>query len=132
MILEDLAVYLEEETELDLIATGNLFIGELPVKKVNCVSMVYVPSEPPNSALDVFYQQIDFWSRYQNADDSYNMLKDIQTELHQKVSWDLDNWHIYLAHSVSGIEDFGRDNERNKLHKLTMRFIFRPIAGDFS
>ena len=132
MILEDLVTYFEDETDLSLVEATNLFIGELPLEKTDCVSMVYVPSEPPNSALDVFYQQIDFWARYKNADDAYNMLKDIQTELHQKVSWDLDNWHIYLAHSVSGIEDFGRDTERNKLYKLTMRFIFRPIAGDFS
>lgn len=125
MILPELAEFLEGEG-LGLTRATNLFIGELPEKATDIVSMVYALSPTPDKALDLYIQDVDFWSRYQDASEGYVILSEIQDILHKAAHWDLDSWHIYFSFSTGAVDDFGRDNQRNKLHKLTIRFIYRP------
>jgi len=123
MILDAIADYLEEN---DLGEVGStLFIGELPEKFENVVSMVYVPSPEPNKSIPYYHQTIDFWSRDSDFDNGMAKLQNIMDLLHRAENYDLDGYDVYLSYAGGTVDDLDRDAKRNHLFKLTMNFIYR-------
>jgi hypothetical protein len=126
MIAEALADYIQQQG----IATvgTDLFIGELPFDKGDCMSLVYSPSPEPNKTLDVWEQVIDFWVRYSKSDVGYDKLIEISDLLHKAQNYDITGFHIYFSNALGMVDDLDRDEQRRKLYKLSIRFIFRKAA----
>jgi len=123
MIAESIAKYLEDNH----IGTrgSNIFIGELPLNKVNCVALIYSPSPDPNKAIDVYEQVIDFRVRFKRSDNGYNKMLAILNLLHKGQNYKIDDYHVYFSNALGMIDDNDRDLERRKLFKLSIRFIYR-------
>lgn len=123
MILEDLGTFLQTNG-LGTLAT-DIFLGELPLNVDNCVSISYAISPSPNKTLDVYEQDIDFWSRNKDPATAYQKLLDIQNLIHRAGNYTMGGFHIYFSNSLGSIDDNDRDVERRKLYKLGIRFIYR-------
>ena len=123
MIVESIAKFLEENS-IGIRGT-NIFIGEIPLGKTNCISLVYTPSPDPNKAIDVYEQVIDFRSRFKRTDTGYNKMIDIFNLLHKGQNYKIDDYHVYFSNALGMIEDNDRDSERRKLFKLSIKFIYR-------
>lgn len=119
-ILNDL-----EQKGVGSVAT-DLFMGELPLNKQDCIAAVSAPSAAPKMSFDVYEQTVDFWSRYKNSDEAYTQLEAVQTAYHRKAAYTIGDTYVYFSHSLGAIEDMDRDGERKKLYKLSVRFIYRP------
>ena len=125
MIIEQIADHLETNN-IGTVGT-DIFLGFAPAEVDNCISLVYSVSPEPNKSLDVYEQTIDFWTRNNSSLAGYELLKDVQSLLHRQGNYELESYHIYFSNSLGGIEDNDIDTERRKLHKLSIRFIYRPI-----
>ena len=123
MIVESLAKYMEDNG----IGTRglNIFIGELPFDKNNCVSLVYTPSPEPNKSLDVYEQVIDFRSRFKRTEIGYEKMLDILDLFHKGQNYSIDGFHVYFSNAMGMPDDNDRDVERRKLFSLSIRFIYR-------
>ena len=131
MIIESIAKYLEDNS-IGTMGT-DIFIGELPFDKENCISLVYTPSPEPNKALDVYEQVIDFRSRFKKTEVGYSKMLDILDLLHKGQNYEIDDYHVYFSNALGMIDDNDRDSERRKLFSLSIRFIYRKSDdGDVS
>ena len=126
MLAEEIATRLQTEG-IGTVAV-DLFIGRLPLNQNNSVAIIHGPSPRPNPAIDLHEQIIEFQSRFASTIDGFNKLKEIETLFHRKVSFDLGDFHIYLANDMGEIEDFEVDSENRKIFRLLMRFIYRPVV----
>jgi len=126
MIAESVAKYLEDNG----IGTRgvDIFIGELPFDKDNCIALLYSPSPGPNQSLDVYEQVIDFRSRFKKTDNSYNKMLDVLNLLHKGQNYEIDDYHVYFSNALGMIDDNDRDSERRKLFSLSVRFIYRELT----
>ena len=118
MILDDI----HELLELD-----NLYIGELPQKVENCISMVSTVSPQPSSSIGYYEQHVDFWARFRKTDEGYSALQSIFDFLHRKVAYETDNHYIYVSLATGLIDDMDRDEEGRKMLRLGFRFIYRNL-----
>lgn len=125
MILEAIQDFLVSEG-IGTVGT-DLFIGLLPATEEDSIAIIGAPSPAPNPAIPVFEQYVDFWARYRQPADGYDMLNAIQDLLHPQVNYTLGDYHIYLSNSQSQIDDMAQDSESRKLLKLTIRFIYRNV-----
>lgn len=105
----------------------DLFIGKLPATGIDCLAIMGSPSPAPNPAIPVFEQYVDFWARYGQPNDAYDMLGAIQDLLHPQANYTMGDYHVYLSNAQGSIEDMGEDSESRKLLKITVRFIYRLI-----
>jgi hypothetical protein len=126
MILEAIQTLLDEN---DIGTTGvDLFIGDLPATEADCLAVIGSPSPAPNPAIPVFDQYVDFWARYRQPSDAYDMLNTIQDLLHPQANYTMGDYHVYLSNAQGQIDDMGEDSESRKLLKITVRFIYREIT----
>jgi hypothetical protein len=123
MIIEDLAQYIEDNGLG--IQAQNIFIGDLPLDKNDCVSLVYQVSPDRDKVLDYYTQDIDIWSKNKSASLGYSKLLSIANLLHGKANYTLGDFHVYLSHQIGTIFDNDVDAQNNKLYKLSLRFIYR-------
>ena len=123
MIIESVGAYLNTNG-LGTLGT-DLFIGELPLEKGDCVTMIYAPSPDPDPAIDVYEQVIEFWSRNKKTEVAYSKLLAILNLLHKGQNYSITGYHVYFSNALGMIEDNDRDIERRKLYKLSIKFIYR-------
>ena len=126
MIIESIATYLQTN-DLGTMGT-DIFIGELPLDKGDCMALVYSPSPDPNPAIDIYEQVIDFWSRDKNTNQAYTRLLGVLNLLHKGQNYEVEGYHIYFSNALGMIDDNDRDIERRKLYKLSIKFIYREEA----
>lgn len=124
-MIEEVAAKLQEETIATL--NADMFIDELPINKQDCIAVMHSPSPVPHKTFENHEQHIDFWARYTDSKTAYDKLLAIQAVFHREKAYDMDNYHVYFSNSLGAIDDMGRDSERRKMYKLTIRFIYRPI-----
>ena len=125
MIIEDISSYIEES---DIATEGtDLFVGELPFDKNDCISLVYTPSPEPNKALHYYVQVVDVWGRFSNYQEGYAKMLQVFKLFHRTQNYETDNFHIYLSYSLGMIADNGRDVERRHLFQLSLGFIYREL-----
>lgn len=105
----------------------DLFLGKLPDVDGDCMAIISAPSPAPNPAIPVFEQYVDFWARYGQPSDGYDMLNAVQDLLHPQANYTLGAYHVYLSNAQGQIDDMGEDSESRKLLKLTVRFIYRSL-----
>lgn len=130
MIIEDISQLLEDEglgTQ-----ASDLFVGDITARTENGLYLLNAPSIEPNPALEIYEQVIDFWTRFKTTKAGYAKLEAVQSALHQRANYELDNYHVYFSHSLGAIEDMDRDIERRKLWKLSIRFKYRPLVAEVS
>lgn len=120
-ILNDIQQHLLDEGFEDILRR------EAPKETNDVVWIVESPSPPPNPSIGYYEQHLDFWGRFRITQDVIDALQDIFNVLHRQVSWDTDNYHIYLSAANNLIEDLDRDMEGRKLMKFSMRFIYREL-----
>lgn len=123
MIIEDLAQYLSDNS-VGTIAS-NLFIGELPATTGDAIAIVYQYSPDQNKVLDYYEQDIDIWCKNKSAKHGYEKLLNIFRLLHGKGNYEMGDFHIYFSRAIGTILDNDKDEQGNKLYKLTLRFIYR-------
>ena len=126
MIIEDIANYIEDNT--DSVQETDLFIGELPFDKSDCVALVYSPSPEPNKALHYYTQMIDIRARFGSFEDGYAKLLEIFRLFHRAENYETDNFHIYLSYASGMPMDNDRDVERRHLLQLSLGFIYRELV----
>jgi hypothetical protein len=126
MIIEDVAQYIQD-SGLGTINT-DIFIGELQAEKNDCVSLVYQISPEPYKTIDVYEQDIEFWSKNKNSQQAYEKLLSIMNLIHQGQNYKLGDYHIYYSYCIGTINDQDRDTNRNKMYSMTLRFIYRLDA----
>lgn len=123
MIITDLAQYLEDNN-IGTVGT-DLYVGELPLDKNNCIALVYSPSPEPDKSIPYYDQTIDIWARFSSYEDGYNMLQTVFDLIHRAENYQMGGWHIYLSYANGLINDNGRDVERRHLFQLTLTFVYR-------
>lgn len=123
MIIAALIDYLEDNS----IGTSgtDIFEGELPFDKNNCMAFQYSPSPDPNKSIPYYQQTIDIWARYAIYEAGMSKLADVFNLLHRAENYSIDGFHIYLSYANGMIDDQGRDTERRHLFKLSLSFIYR-------
>lgn len=125
MIIQDIAQLIEDE---DIATQGtDLFIGELPFDKNNCIALVYSPSPEPNKALHYYEQRLDIWARFSNYSVGYEKLLEIFRLFHRAENYETENFYIYLSYADGMPTDNSRDIERRHLFQLSISFIYRQI-----
>lgn len=100
-------------------------ISELPFDYDNVISIIYSPSPRPNTAIDVYRQTLDFWTRDTNDKRGYDKLVEILDLIHKRSNWKLEGFHVYFSLADSMIMDMGRDPQRRSLHKVSVDFMYR-------
>lgn len=100
-------------------------ISELPFDYDNVISIIYSPSPRPNTAIDVYRQTLDFWTRDNSDKGGYNKLVEILDLLHKRSNYKISGFHIYFSLASGMILDMGRDTERRSLHKVSIDFMYR-------
>lgn len=125
-LLDSIAEYLEDEG-IGTMGT-DIFKGELPYDVDDCISLQFSPSPNPNKAIPYYDQTVDIWARYKYFDTGRDQLQAIMDLLHQKESYDINSYHVYLSFALGLIDDLGRDVERRHLFKLSLSFIYRAGA----
>lgn len=123
MIIQALANYIEDNS----IATvgTDLFIGELPFDKTDCISLVYSPSPEPNKAIPFYTQMIDVRARFKNYEDGYNKLLEVFRLFHAVGNFEMGDFHVYLSYAAGLPVDNDRDIERRHLFQLSLGFTYR-------
>lgn len=127
MILQEIAQYLADNG-VGTLGT-DFFVGELPPEPDNAIMVMSGSSDEPDRYLDTQYLSLDVWSRNKVTPDGYTKLNLVFALLHQKQNYSLPNYHVYFSHATGNIEDFDRDINGRKLHKLTLRFIYQNETG---
>lgn len=127
--LTNLADYLEDQA-IGTVGT-NIFLGELPVDKSNCIALSVAPSPEPNNSIPYYVQTVDFWARYDSYAAGYAKLAAVLGLLHQVENFEFNHFHVYLCHALSLINDNGRDEQSNHLFQLSLSFIYR-VAEEVS
>lgn len=126
MITDDIYEYLIDQG----FSEDRTFIGAMPEEEPTCISILTTASPPPNPAIGYYEQYVDFWARSRNASEATLLLETIRDLLHRKVSYNLDNHHVYLSALNGLIDDMDRDIEGRKLMRMGMRFIYRKIDDE--
>lgn len=126
MLARELAAYICDH--LGLVLGTDVEIGEMPVNSGDVMSLVNVPSPPPDNELAFEEQRIDFWVRFKNSKTGYDQLRRIYQLLHRNNNWTLGTTHyIYEAEAVGQIDDMDRDLEMRKIWRLGMTFVYREL-----
>lgn len=123
MILNDLGDYLQESGIGTI--NDNIYIGELPFDKNNCVGLTYSVSPEPNKAIPYYVQVVDIWARYSEYDVGFLKLQQIFDLIHQAENYEMGRFHVYLSYAGGMIDDLDRDPERRHLFRLTLGFVYR-------
>lgn len=123
MIIEALVDYIEENG----IATfeTDMFIGELPFDKNDCISLLYVPSPEPDKAIPYYTQMIDVRGRFTSYQDGYAKMLEIFRLIHAVGNFTMGDFHVYLSYAAGLPVDNDRDIERRHLLQLSLGFIYR-------
>lgn len=105
----------------------NVNIGELPIEKMNGVSVVYIMSPPPNTAIPFYVQLIDIRTRYVKFDEGYRILTYIFDLFHGKQNYTMGDYHVYLSYANGMPMDEDRDIKRQHMGNLSLGFIYRKL-----
>jgi hypothetical protein len=119
-IIRDIHSYLKDEG-------FNIYRSKAPLKIENVLWVVESPSPPPSPSLGYYEQNLDIWARFRLTDSGRSELEKIQELLHRKVSYNLDNFHVYLSVVNGLVTDMGEDMEGRALFNLNFRFIYREL-----
>jgi hypothetical protein len=122
-MIEDIVTLLASENVGT--AGEDLLIGELPLDKKEAIAAMYAVSPVPHMTFDVYEQVVDFWSRYKSSKEAYDKLLALRTAVHRKYAYETDNFFIYFSNALGSIEDMGRNVERMRMYKISIRFIYR-------
>ena len=123
MIIDSLCEYLEDEN-IGIVGT-DIFIGEIPDNKNNCIALVYSPSVEPNKSIPYYTQSIDIWARFSKYATGYAKLKEILDLLHRKENYEVGSYYIYLSYSSGMIIDNDRDESRRHIFQINLNFVYR-------
>jgi hypothetical protein len=126
-MIENLADYLESEG-VGTVGT-DIFIGELPIDKNDCISLIYMPSPEPNKSVPYYSQTVDIRGRFSKFDRGYSKMKEIFDILHRKENYnDISGYHVYLSYAIGPIIDNDRDAQRRHLFQLSLIFVYRDSS----
>lgn len=108
-------------------ASRTIFVGEAIQTLVEGLTIIAVPSPPPEEYIDHEYIVLDFWSRSPHSDRARAKLRQVYDLLHRRYNYDTANWHVYFSRSLGAIVDADRDGEFGKLFRLSVQFICRNL-----
>lgn len=128
ILIEDIGLLAEQAGIGEL--GKDIFVGYLPestqAAKANAgLSIVTAPSTRPSMTLPYFDETVEFWAREQVDKDGAKKLKHVLNRFHQQEHYDTANFHIYFSTAEGAIEDLGRDAEKRKVWRVSVRFVYR-------
>jgi hypothetical protein len=123
MIINDIVAFLNAQ-HIGIKGT-NLFVGELPLDKQDCIAVMPAPSPEPDKSIPFFVQTVDVWTRFSKTGDGYQKMQDIFDLFHRRHHFTMGSSYVYLSYALGGIDDLDRDVESRKLFKASFGFIFR-------
>ena len=124
MNLIDSIIELLEENDIGTLNT-DIFHGELPFDKSDCIALQFSPSPEPDKAIPYYTQTVDVWARFKLFDDGMGKLQDVMDVLHRAENYEIEGYHVYLSYAMGMIEDLARDVERRHLFKVSFGFVYR-------
>lgn len=127
---DDVADFLETN-DIGTVGT-DIFTGQLPADKSNCIALMDIPSPEPNKSIPYYTQAIDIWGRFTSYDAGYKKLQDIFDLLHRKENYSLENFYVYLSFSRGMINDNGKDAEGRSLFQMSLAFVYRDASEPIS
>jgi hypothetical protein len=122
-MIEDLVDYLQT-SGIGTVGT-DIFVGELPLDKTDCIALMVSPSPDSDKSIPYFKQTIDVWSRFGTYEDGYNKLQEVFDLIHRAENYEFGEFHVYISYAAGNIVDNGRDAERRHLMQLTLGFVYR-------
>lgn len=127
MIIESIADYLEDQG----VGTVNtdIFLGELPLDKSDCIALISAPSPAPDRSIPYYTQNIDVWARFSDYSEGVSKLQEVMDELQRKENYSITGYHVYLSYALGMIDDLDRDTERRHLLKVTFGVVYREDSS---
>jgi len=110
---------------------GSVFIGEFPKENEDGnaiqsgIYIVNASGQGQDKYVDVFYEDVDFWSLNPSYESAYDLLDNIRKALSRLANYETPNYYIFFSHDMTGIMDMDRTRDGIKIYKITLRFIYR-------
>ncbi len=112
---EDIKDMLEQESELSLEFTQNLFVGREPIVQIDCVTVFDTPGRPPVLTLDgdaYHYDTVQIKIRSKNYQEAFRLSHSIMNLLHGRTGelWNGTLYTLIVALSAPALLNWDDNN----------------------